>query len=120
MLRKILVAAAMISAAAPVVAHHSVGSYYTEERIQIEGTVVEFLYVNPHGQLVVQDESGDYWVGELGSVLGLQRAGLTTESLPVGTKVILVAQQSRDGTNRAFIRGITVDGNMIYGNEAAR
>jgi len=114
-----LVAATVLSTAAvvPAVAHHSTGAFYTDERVEVEGKVVEFLYVNPHGQLVIQDASGNYWVGEMSSVLGLQRQGLTKALLPVGTSVKINAQKSRDGSNRTFVRQILKEGKEIYRNE---
>lgn len=110
-----LAGAASISFVVPVQAHHSVGSFYTDELIELEGEVVEFLYVNPHGQIVVQDAEGAYWVGETGSVLGLQRQGVTSDTLPVGTQVKLHALTSRDGTNRVHVEAIELDGEVVYG-----
>lgn len=112
-------AATVLSTAAvlPATAHHSTGAFYTDERVVVEGKVVEFLYVNPHGQLVIQDAKGDYWVGEMSSVLGLQRQGLTKALLPVGTSVKINAQKSRDGSNRTFVRQILKEGKEIYKNE---
>lgn len=97
-------------------AHHSVGAYYTDDVIELEGTVVEFLYVNPHGQLVIQDAEGAYWVGEMGSVLGLQRQGLTRATLPVGTEIWMEVRTSRDGTNRVFVNAIRVGEDVVYGS----
>lgn len=112
-------AATVLSTAAimPATAHHSTGAFYTDDRVDVEGTVVDFLYVNPHGQLVIQDAKGDFWVGEMGSVLGLQRQGLTKALLPKGTHVKINAQTSRDGSNRTFVRQIQKEGTEIYKNE---
>jgi len=125
MLKKTLIslaAMAVLSSAAsiPATAHHSTGAFYSDERMDVEGDVVEFLYVNPHGQLVIQDASSTYWVGEMGSVLGLQRAGLSKAKLPAGSHIKINAQKSRDGSNRVFIRQILKDGEEIYTNEPTK
>ncbi|PJR09915.1 DUF6152 family protein [Sinorhizobium meliloti] len=114
-----LIAATVVSTAAimPATAHHSTGAFYTDERVDVEGKVVEFLYVNPHGQLVIQDAAGAFWVGEMSSVLGLQRAGLTKAKLPIGSNIKINAQKSRDGSNRVFVRLIQKDGADVYKNE---
>jgi len=120
MLKKSMVAltiavGAVLPVVAPAYAHHSVGAFYTEDTKDVSGKLIEFLYVNPHGQLVIQDAEGAYWIGEMGSVLGLRRQGLTPSTLPIGTDLSIHARTSRDGTNRLYVEAIQVDGKYVYG-----
>ena len=108
-----------LPAVAPAYAHHSVGAFYTEDTKDVSGKLIEFLYVNPHGQLVIQDADGAYWIGEMGSVLGLRRQGLTPSTLPVGSDLSIHARTSRDGTNRLYVEAIQVDGKYVYGADPA-
>ncbi len=82
-------------------AHHSfTASYKSGETREIEGTVVRFLFRNPHSFLDVAapDENGvmQTWTIEwvAGGLLG--RQGLTRDSLKPGDHIIAVGHPGRD------------------------
>ena len=85
----------------PLYAHHSfAASYISGETREIEGTVVQFLFRNPHSFLDVTapDEHGvmQTWTIEwvAGGLLG--RQGLTRDSLKPGDHVIAVGNPGRN------------------------
>jgi len=102
-MRKLLLSLIAFAAAltvSTVSAHHSFGATYeTGKSIKIEGTIVQFVYRNPHSFLHVEapDESGatQRWAIEWGGTSQLAQAGVKRDSLKVGDKVIVNGRPSR-------------------------
>ena len=78
----------------PLVAHHSFGDMYLEsDSVEIEGTIVEFQYKNPHAWVFVEAPDpfgqekiyGAEWV----STSQLERAGISKSTLKAGDRVPL-------------------------------
>jgi hypothetical protein len=96
-----LVAAAVLwLAAAPARAHHSYGATYDVGReIRLEGTLVQFVFRNPHTFVHVQapDESGtkQRWAVEWAGTAQLANNGITRDTLHVGDAVVIVGRPSR-------------------------
>ena len=92
---------AMLCVEIPVDAHHSFTATYMADKTQkIEGTVIQFLWRNPHSFLQVEgpDEKGvvQTWAIEWGGGGQLSRDGVTKETLRPGDHVIVVGQPGRD------------------------
>jgi hypothetical protein len=81
--------------------HHSFAATYKEGETQkIEGTVVQFLFRNPHSFLHVDapDEKGTIqtWAVEWGGGGQLGRQGVTRDSLRPGDKVVVTGSPGRN------------------------
>ena len=81
--------------------HHSFAATYKEtENQKIEGTVVQFLFRNPHSFLHIEapDEKGviQTWAVEWGGGGQLSREGVTRDSLKSGDHVIVIGQPGRN------------------------
>lgn len=76
-----------------VFAHHSLtGSYDTNSRIMLEGTVREFQFVNPHPFVFVEvTRAGktQRWKMEMDNRFELEGIGMTRSTLKNGDKVTL-------------------------------
>ena len=95
-------------------AHHSFAAEFDADRpVRLVGTVTKIEWTNPHAwfYIDVSDESGRVanWGWELGSPNGLVRTGWTRNSLKVGTVVTVEGSRSRDGSNTANTRVVTVN-----------
>ena len=92
--------AALCAVAAPARAHHSYGATYDVSReIRLEGTLVQFVFRNPHTFVHVQapDESGamQRWAIEWSGTAQLANNGITRDTLHVGDAVVIVGRPSR-------------------------
>ena len=123
MTRTILVAAAAIVLAAvlPARAHHAFGGEFDANRpVLLKGSIVKVEWVNPHAwiHIAVKQPDGktEVWMVEGGSPNSLLRAGVTKNSLPVGTEIVVDGYQARDHTlKRANGRNITYpDGRKLF------
>ena len=101
--RLVIIAAAvgLLLAAVPVFAHHSfAATYFEDQRVTIEGNLVQFLYRNPHSFVHVEapDEKGamQRWAVEWGAGGQLGRQGVTRETLKPGDHVIVVGNPGRN------------------------
>ena len=112
--------ALLLSAAAPVLAHHSFAAEFdANQPVTLEGTVKEFRWVNPHSWLIVNvpNKSGgtDEWAVEGGAPSALLRRGWTKNTLPPGTKVVVQGFMAKDGSKRANARDIVFpDGTKMF------
>lgn len=97
------VCAVLVALCAPLVAHHSFGDFYLEsDSVEIEGTIVEFQYKNPHSWVFVEapDPFGQEKVygAEWVSTSQLERAGITKNTLKVGDRVRIWGSPSKKPT----------------------
>jgi hypothetical protein len=104
-----------------VSAHHAFGGEFDANRpVLLKGKVVKMEWTNPHAWIHVEvtkpDGSKEVWMVEGGSPNSLLRRGVTKESLPVGTEVVVDGYQARDHTLlRANGRNVTFpDGRKLF------
>lgn len=82
-------------------AHHSfAATYLINEEQTVEGTLVAFLYRNPHAflHLNVTDESGETvrWAVEWGGATSLTGQNVTRDTLKPGDQVVIMGNPGRD------------------------
>ena len=85
-------------------AHHAfAGTYSLDKTVTIEGTVVEFLFRNPHSAVLVEtlgkDRQAVTWVVEWGGG-ELSREGIEKDTLKYGDHVIVIGNPSRNLADR--------------------
>jgi hypothetical protein len=121
-----IAAALWLAAAMPLLAHHAFGGEFDPDRpILLKGKVVRVEWVNPHTWIHVEitnsDGAKEVWMIEGGSPNSLLRHGVTRDSLPIGTEIVVDGYQSRDHTlKRANGRNLTyADGRkLLLGSSA--
>ena len=111
-----LVVICAVLLALPIEAHHSHGNY-VDTFTDIEGTVKEVHLLNPHSwiYLTVTSASGQAqtWSLEATSVVGLQRIGVTRDSVKPGDTVKARCHPLRDGSRGCLLGFLkTKDGSV--------
>ena len=113
-----IAASALMFPACAVLAHHSDAMFDREQVRELNGTVKEFQFTNPHTwvQLNVADADGKVveWSLEWGSPNQLGRQGIRPSTFKAGTEVTIRTNPMRDGTpGGAFIGAKFADGTTI-------
>ena len=114
MLKRATVIALLATSVPPLAAdaHHSFSAEFDASKVvHLEGTVVQFSWVNPHSwiymDVVKADGSVDHWKIEGGAPSLLLRRGWNKNSVQPGVKIIVNAFQARDGALRGSARDVT-------------
>ena len=105
--------AGLFLASVPAWAHHAFAAEFDAKKpVHFEGTVTKVELINPHSWIHVDVKNPDgtvtNWMFEAGSPNVLLRRGFTKTSIPAGTAVVVDGYQSKDGSNRANGRDITL------------
>ncbi len=110
-----ILAAALVVVILPVSAsaHHSVRAFYDDENTsEIEGTITNLRWANPHIRFSVErlGENGEpeIWEIESGAVNFLERDGVGRGDLAVGNRVKVVGYASRFGRDEMVASYITL------------
>lgn len=103
-----------------VAAHHSFSAEFDVKRpIELKGKVTKVELINPHSwiHLEVTDDAGQHvaWMIEGGSPNALFKKGVTKNSIPLGSELVVKGYQARDGSHRAVGRDIAfADGRPLF------
>jgi hypothetical protein len=102
----------------PVLAHHGNAAWSTTE-VTLKGTVVDFVWRNPHVLLVwtTKDDTGKavQWTGEVGSPESMMADdGWTKQTFKPGEELILVLRAAKSGVPNGVIDQIKrADGSVV-------
>lgn len=95
-----LVIAAALFSGATAYAHHSLAAtYYPDKEVKLDGTIIDFLFRNPHSflQIEAKDDQGvlQRWSLEWRSSGQLGQQGIRRDTLKVGDEVEVTINPSR-------------------------
>jgi hypothetical protein len=110
------VAIAMV--AVPALAHHSFAMFDANATTNLEGTVKEFQWTNPHAWImltVAKDGAEQQWAIEMGGPAGLARQGWRPKSLTPGMPIKVSIHPLRDGTNGGQFLEATLPDGTVFG-----
>jgi hypothetical protein len=84
-------AVAVLTGALPATAHHSHGNYDLNTLLEMDGTVKEIHWINPHTWIYMEvandDGSATLWTLEGGSINALTERGWTRDSVRIGDPI---------------------------------
>ena len=100
----LLAVAGVFLVSVPVLAHHGFAGRYDEEHpVTVQGTVLEFEFVNPHAAIIFEakDKNGvpQRWHAELGGSNVLHRIdNWDRDTLKPGDKITITGPQNKNGS----------------------
>jgi hypothetical protein len=109
-----------LAVAGAAAAHHAFSTEFdAKQPVTLRGTITSVEWINPHAfiHLDVKGEDGkvENWAIEAGSPNTLVRRGMTRDSIPSGTEVVVFGYRHRNGSNTANGRDVTLpDGRRLF------
>ena len=107
MLKKFILAAALLAVPAAGLSHHGWSSYDEKKVIKHRASLTELRWAHPHGSAKVRYNNAS-WDVILAPVSRMEARGLSRAMLAPGRAVILVGYPRRDGTREMRIERVIV------------
>jgi len=110
----------LVGAAVSLHAHHAfTAEFDIKKPLKLQGTLKQWEMINPHSWFHVDVREPDgkvtTWMIEGGSPNQLIRNGVTKQTIPIGTELLIDAYQAKDGTNKAVGRDFVLkDGSRLF------
>lgn len=97
-------------------AHHSHGNYQMTEYTELDGTVTDVYWINPHAWIYmdVETENGmENWAMEAAGASTLTRVGIAEDELKPGDKIHVKCHALRDGSNGCLLGFVTTPDGVV-------
>lgn len=107
---------ALVASSLPAWSHHSHGNYLTTEYTQLQGTVREIHWINPHTWIYLdvpgENDQTVLWVLEGASPAELLRDGWARDDVEAGDTISVRCHQLRDRSNGCLLGFLTPEGGV--------
>lgn len=118
--QSIILVTALLAQQDALHAHHSFAAEFEYDRLgDIQGQVIEVLFVNPHARYFVAVENPDgsevVWDAQTRSPSALTRIGWSRDTIKLGDKVTLHGNLGIGNTRKIWIREVRFEsGETVY------
>jgi hypothetical protein len=114
-----------VSVAATAAGHHNAAPRFDfSKSVTVEGTVVEFEFINPHARIRLTAHGADGaedWLAEGANAVALRLNGWTGAEIKPGDRITVTGAPARDGSRRMEWREvIAADGRALGGGNNFR
>jgi Family of unknown function (DUF6152) len=100
--------AGILALSSSALAHHGTAAFDTSQMVTVEGTVTDFVYLNPHVQVYFEiknrQSETEKWQGELTAPNKLNRAGWNKYTLKASDEITVSGNPSKDHPHTLWIR----------------
>lgn len=100
----VIISLALLILSNTVLAHHSRATFLYDRKVNLEGTITEYSYRNPHIYLTIDVEndegSVEEWILEANALSTLSKFGWERDSFSEGDQVTVQANPNRDSSRR--------------------
>src|SRR5215470_18368482 len=116
---------AVVAFSVPVFAHHGNASFDTGKKLELKGTVTEWIWANPHCWLKfdVKDESGKAvnWVAETSNAADMIERGWSKQIFKAGDQITVTIEPVKNGKPVGRVLSVVLPNGKILGqNYVAR
>ena len=121
----VAVGVVLLTVSKPMFGHHSAANYDTDKQIELQGTVTDFKFANPHPLVYfqVKGEDGNVveWVGESASPPPRwYNSGWRANALQPGDAITISGNPMKDGGKMLRIRKIVHASGKVWNDGAQR
>ena len=110
----------LLASVPAAVAHHAFAQEFDVNKpVTLKGTMKKWDMINPHSWFYIDVKGSDgeivAWMVEGGSPNTLIRNGITKNTVPIGTELVIEGYASKDGTNKAVGRNfLLANGTRLF------
>ncbi len=119
LVRAVFAAAALLVVSAPGMAHHGAASFETAKEVTLTGTVIEWIWANPHCFLRfdAKDDTGTVrsWVVETQNPTDMSKRGWRRTSFKAGDAVTVTLQAVKNGAPVGRVRSVILANGQTLG-----
>ena len=111
-MKRVLLAAAILTLASPAFSHHGWSGYDLSQVLTLAGEIVASGYEHPHGYVRLET-SGKTWVVVLAPPTRMENRGLPKEALKPGNAATVVGYPNRTKREELRAERITIQGKTV-------
>jgi hypothetical protein len=112
--------AGLLLLSVPMIAHHGGAAFDTAKKITMKGTVVEWLWANPHCILKfdVTNDKGEveHWLAETSNPADMINAGWTKQAVKPGDQLSVTVMPVKNGRPIGRIEEVVLPNGQKLGN----
>ena len=114
----VLAGALVVLMSLPLFAHHGAAAFDTGKRLTLKGTVKEWVYVNPHCLLTLDEKGEDgqvvQWIAETQPPTSVFPAGYRKDSFKPGDEVTITVEPVKNGRPIGrIVRAVLASGKIL-------